>query len=256
MFKDAHTDIIVVSWNNKDLLTNCLYSILNYSGSPYTVHIVNNGEPNSLDHLVRTNVRVYDTGSNLGWMGGINYVKDKVEGPFVMLLNDDTQFIHWDRGWLKRLLVSFFRYENVGAVGPVSNNVSGTQYINYQTNMPKTHTAPVLIGFCLLTTKENLDKVGWLDASLRGGDDLDLCIKLQDLGKTLIVRRDVTVLHHYAATGKRVHGDYWDSVEHTENIHMDLVRKHGLKRFINFQQGMSMVQPIIKEPNANLIKSN
>ena len=252
-----HTDIIIVSWNNKTLLNNCISSLLNYTGSPYTIHVVNNGTPNSLDHLVKPNIYVYDTGSNLGWMGGINYVRERVQGPYVLLLNDDTQFIHWDRGWLKRLLLSFSRYSNVGAVGPVSNNVSGIQQINYQAFMPKAHTAPLLIGFCLLTTKENLDSVGWLDTSLCGGDDLDLCIKLQDKGKALIVRRDVTVLHAYAATGKRIHGDYWDSKDHSEAINIDIIKKHGLKRYLAFIYGSSMVQPIIKtENNASLVKSN
>ena len=230
----AHTDIIVVTYNNYGLLRHCLYSLILYNGSPYDLHIVNNGTPHTLDNLVKAsgNIHVYDTGSNLGWMGGINFVKDKVKGPFVLLLNDDTQFIHHDWGWLRRLLLPFFSYKNVGAVGPTSNNVGGIQGINVAEFMPRCHNTAWLSGFCLLTKKEYLDKVNWLDESLPGGDDIDLSIKLQDLGLALIVCRDVTVLHHYAATGYKVHGAYWDSIDHTEKINIALIQRHGLKRWL------------------------
>ena len=242
-----HTDIIIVTFNNIGFLTKCLRSIDTcHLGIPYTIHIVNNGVLGSLDSFKDKNTRVYDTGSNLGWIGGINFMQGKVLGPYILFLNDDTQFIHFDKQWLKRLIIPFIKYDNIGATGPVSNNVSGYQQINSVNPVPKMNVSPLLIGFCLLSTKENLDKIGWLDGSLRGGDDLDLSIKLQDIGKSLVTCRNVTVLHHYAATGKRVHGQYWDSVDHGEHIEIDLIKKHGLKRFLKFQSGESMVHANIR----------
>lgn len=235
-----HVDIIIVTFDNVRYLENCLNTIYTTPEDNYTVHVVNNGKPGSLNHFAKDNTFVHDTGSNLGWMGGINFVRNKVNGPFVLLLNDDTQVIHFD-DFLGKLLAPFTKYSNIGATGPISNNVSGYQFYNSIVPPPKCHSNHALIGFCLMVKKEYLDRVGWLDATLPGGDDLDLSIKLQDIGLSLAVCRDVTVLHFYGATGKRVHGDYWDSLDHGDKINISLIKKHGLKRYLSFMSGESMV---------------
>jgi len=236
-----HTDVIVVTYNNEPLLRRCLYSLAAFTGSPFSLHIVNNGDRKlaettmgKVSHLCH----VYDTGKNLGWIGGINYVKDKVKGPFVLMLNDDTQVIDHDFGWLRKLQLPFFLYTNVGATGPISNAAMGLQFINCAEFLPRRHTANVLSGFCMLTKKEHLDKLGWLDESLPGGDDVDYSIRLQDAGLATIVCRDTTVLHTYGATGKRLFGEYWNSTDYTDKINIALIRKHGLKRILENMHGM------------------
>ena len=229
------TDIIIPTFNNFEYLGKCLSSILPYTGSLYKVHIVNNGTPGLLDYLEENTeavkdgvVKVHNTGKNLGWIGGINYVKDVVTGPFVLMMNDDTQVIHHDWAWLRKLQLPFFLYPNVGAVGPISDNVGTIQQMNR--GYGHRHTISWLSGFCLLTKKDILDKLGWLDESLPGGDDVDFSLRLREAELMPVCTRDVTVLHAYGKTGKRLYGDYWDSLSHAEEINMALIRKHGLKK--------------------------
>lgn len=237
---NCHTDIIVVHYlpETEPLLRRCLYSLAAYTGSPYSLHVVNNG-PRPLQNATLSKVshlcHIYDTGKNLGWIGGINYVKDKVKGPFVLMLNNDTQIIDFDFGWLRRLQLPFFLYPNIGATGPVSNAAMNLQFINCAEFLPRRHNSPVLSGFCLLTKKEILDKVGWLDESLPACDDVDFCMRLHDAGYLPVICRDVTVLHSYGATGKRVYNEYWNSQDYADSGNIALIRKHGLKKYLSLQ---------------------
>ena len=221
------TDIIIPTYNNKDYLPSCVKSLLAYTKPGFRIHLINNGVPGSLDaYRDFGSVQVYEVNGNLGWVGGINYLKDRVEGPFVLFLNDDTQFVPYDFGWLQRLQLPFFLYKDVGAVGPISNNVAGTQYmVNI---LGRRHTVGWLSGFCLLTKKEVLDKVGWLDESLPGGDDVDFSIRLKNAGLTILCERDVMVLHKAEVTGKKLYGSYWNSQDYYDALNIALIRKHGL----------------------------
>ena len=244
---NSHVDVIIPTCDSDVLLKQCLASILTCTGVPMTVHIVNNGKAivNPLQGPFTGMSHLYNVERNLGWIGGINYCKDKVKGPYVLFLNDDARILEYDGGWLRRLMLPFHLYDNVGAVGPTSNAVAGTQYINSAQFLPQRHTTNFLSGFCLLTRKDVLDEVGWLDESLSGGDDVDLSMRLLQLGRILVVARDVFVIHQYGQTGKRLYGSYWDSADHYDNIQHDLIAKHGLKAYL-IHQWLPQAQGVLK----------
>lgn len=229
--------VVIPTWNNEKVFSDCLRSLLSFTDSNIEVHVVVNGEPYDIQVNGDIKVNFYNVGKNLGWMGGINYCKDKVNGDFVLLLNDDTQVLDYDNDWLNRMLECFelYRYNqtNPGAVVPISNAIMGLQNINESINMSsRVHTLPAISGCCALLPKRVLDEVGWLDETLRGGDDVDLSIRLMDAKYSMLCRRDVFIIHRYAVTGKRVSGDYWDSKDHVEDMRIDLIRKHGLKKVL------------------------
>ena len=251
--------IIIPTFNNEQVFLQCLTSIVNFTeGVDYEVIVVLNGEDYktnkkklmlvgnkpettgfaNVDNTPLDNVRYIKAPSNLGWMGGINLAKNVVKGEYILLLNDDTQIPDFNSDWLLKLKEVLDNYSYCVAVAPVSSNISGEQNTQYSQYIPRRlHKTSFLSGCCVLLKKDTIDKVGWLDENLCGGDDIDLSIRLMDNHGSLFIRRDVHILHKYATTGKKLYGEYWDSRDHSDNIQMDLIRKHGLKRVLLFNRG-------------------
>lgn len=227
-------DLIVVTYNNADLLARCIRSLLANTGEPTRIVIVNNGDPINIQGP--SSVVVLNTGSNLGWMGGVNHgvrwTAENNPAPFVLWMNDDTQILDHDHGWLTKMLNCFQLDPAVGAVGPTSNAVMGQQTMQLQ-GLPPAIEVTRLSGLCFLTRREHTMTVGLLDESLPGGDDLDYSIRMKDAGLKLCVCRRVFLFHHYAQTGRKVHGDYWDSQKHAEDLNTALIKKHGFKKWMD-----------------------
>lgn len=226
----ATVDLIVVTYDNPGILDACIGSIQRNTCEPIRLIVVNNG---SKDFTVQTkNSFVIKAPSNLGWMGGVNlgvkWAKANNPAKFVLWMNDDTQILDHDYGWLTKMLKCFELDQKVGAVGPTSNSVMGYQGIQHQ-GMPPAVEASRLSGLCFLTRHSIVDEIGMLDESLPGGDDLDYSIRLTKAGYKMAICRRSFILHHYAATGRRIHGQYWDSQEHTEKLNAALIKKHGFK---------------------------
>lgn len=245
--------IIIPTFNNYEYLQPCLDSILRNKTSVglFHIYVVNNGHKNSCDWINNQDITVFNTGSNLGWEGALEYALEKTSSPYVLFLNDDTLIPLASNMWINQLLQHFISDE-VGAVGPSSNVVMGLQNIFHQTEL-NVFTAKYLIGFCLMAKREAVVKAGGIDTSLPGGDDLDLSIRLRDAGYKLIVDKNVFVYHHGFKTGTRVAGDAqkmngWNSFEMTEKTNHALIRKHGFKKWWDCIKGSFALPSIVHTP--------
>lgn len=230
-------DLIIVTYESGAYLQACLLSILRNTGEPFRIVLVNNGRPETLWKPANyPHLQVIQMPENKGWMGGANagikWCLENSEAKYMCLMNDDLQIVDQDMGWLTKMLNTFQLDEKIGAVGPMSNKVMGFQNASYVGLPPNVETVK-LSGMCLLLKREAVEKVGLLDEQLPGGDDLDYSIRLRQAGYKLAVCRRTFLIHHYATTGRRVHGAYWDSKEHAEAINGALVKKHGLKAVNN-----------------------
>lgn len=246
-------DILIPSFNNHEYLRPCLESILRNKTSQglFHVYVINNGHEKSCDWINHKDITVFNTGSNLGWEGGLEYALDKTSAPYVMFLNDDVLIPPASMMWINQLLQHFISDE-VGAVGPSSNVVMGLQNIFHQTDQ-SVFTAKYLIGFCFMTRRKTILEVGGIDASLPGGDDLDMSIRLRDAGYRLIVDKNVFVYHHGFKTGARVNGDAqkmngWNSFEMTEKTNHAIIRKHGFKKWWECIKGGFDLPSVVQTP--------
>ena len=225
--------IIIPTFNAPDMLVQCINSIgLSRLSCPVDIIVVNNGHQNSLDGIGGEDYfRVIQTGGkNLGWEGGLIEGLKHTKSEFVMFMNDDTFVPQSESHWLRRMLETFNQPE-VGAVGPTTNVVMGSQNMAYRTPHMAIQTT-YLIGFCMLIKRSVLDEVGGVDDTLPGGDDLDLSIRIRKSGKILVARKDVYIHHHGSKTGERIHGgpssrNGWNSQLRTEKTNMALIKKHG-----------------------------
>lgn len=112
--------IIIVNYNTKDFLKNCINSIYEHTADiEYEIIVSDNGSMDgSLEMLSSDfpNVRVIANGKNLGFGAANNRALDLAQGKYIFYLNSDTLL-------LNNAVKIFFDYfeahqeENLGAIG-------------------------------------------------------------------------------------------------------------------------------------------
>ena len=110
--------IIIVNYNGKHLLKECLDSVLGQSYGDFELIFVDNGSSDgSVDHVVENyndgRIKFALSKENLGFAGGNNLGYKYAEGEFVVLLNNDTRV---NENWLKELVDVLESDENIGIV--------------------------------------------------------------------------------------------------------------------------------------------
>lgn len=232
-------DIVIVTFDNLDMLDRCLCSIKSNTAEPVRIIVVNNGSK-KFSMPVNSGVVVLDYGSNLGWTHGVNagvaWALTHDPAPFIMWLNDDTQILPHDYGWLTKMLYCFQLDPKIAAVGPTSNNVMGYQTTNH-VHLPPAIKTTFLSGMCMLLRTKTVIEMGPLDECKAGGDDLDYSIRLTKAGYKLCVCRRSFMLHFCSVTGKRLFGEYWNSPQQGEDINTWLIKKHGFKTWFDCVRG-------------------
>lgn len=227
-------DIIIVTWNNMSMVDRCICSIKTNTAEPVRIIIVNNGEPFGVPE--NSGVFVLQMKENFGWTQGVNiglkWALAHDPAPYVMWLNDDTQILPHDYGWLTKMLNCFQLDSKIGVVGPTSNNVMGFQTTNH-VHLPPALEVTFLSGMCMLTKRSIVEEIGPLDACMAGGDDLDFSIRLTNAGYKICICRRSFILHFCSVTGKRIYGEYWNSHAQGEEINMWLIKKHGFTTWFN-----------------------
>jgi len=223
-------DVIVPTYNNPQMIHGMLSTFIRNTNMLYKIHVINNGTPLGSEFPNHRNVTVYNMDGNLGWMGSINYGAKMCDQEYILMVNDDVLFLDNDEHWLGKL-VDACKVKDVGASGPCSNYVLAYQNIlNY--GLQKRFPVKVLSGFCMLTKRSVFEKLGGLDSSLTGGDDIDYCIRVRDAGYSLVVCRDSFVFHHGCVSYGRELGSHYNSREYQENHNIGLIKKHGFKHWL------------------------
>ena len=231
----ATVDIIIVTWNNLNMLDRCISSILQNTGEPVRLVVVNNGDQR-FAVPPESGVIVLQQEKNLGWTDGVNagvkWVLENDPAPFTMWLNDDVQILPHDYGWLTKMLNCFQLDTKIAVVGPTSNNIMGFQTTNHVRLPPAVETT-YLSGMCILARRSIVEEMGPLEQCPAGGDDLDYSMRLTAAGYKICICRRAFMLHFCSVTGKRLFGDYWNSPKQGEDINTWLIKKHGFKAWFS-----------------------
>lgn len=111
--------IIVVNWNTRKLLKNCLSSVIAGTKIPMEAIVVDNGSTDDSVRMIknsyRRKARLVETGKNLGMGAGNNRGLEKAKGKYLLILNSDTVV---PRGAIEKLVVWMDKHPAVGVVGP------------------------------------------------------------------------------------------------------------------------------------------
>lgn len=231
--KKNDLSIVIVSWNTKEVLDQCLQSIKKYPPScSYDVWVVDNA---SLDRTVEYItkkfpwVKVIANSENIGFAKANNQVLKNISSVYALILNPDTQL---KKGSVDRLISLVKNDSQIGASGPLLLNpdqsiqMSGyyrrvpsviqvlcfyTQLQQFCMKFPflvRTFWEPDLSvqqnylevdqipGACLLAKTAVLKKVGYFDEDYPlWFEDVDLCYKLKQSGYKLWVVTGSHVMH-------------------------------------------------------------
>ena len=133
--------VIVVNWNTKKLLENCLASIFKFTkGISFEMIIVDNGSTDGSQALVKEKfpqVKLILNKSNLGFTKANNQGMKIASGQYILLLNSDTYLIE---NSFKKLLDKTQSIEgNLGALGPLllNEDKSVQQSVGFFPNLPQ-----------------------------------------------------------------------------------------------------------------------
>lgn len=227
--------IVLVGYNGQDFSESCIESIYRNTDITFDVIAVNNGSKDDTAKLFQkyrdkySNFHFVNLSENKGFSGGYNagmkYALDNIDFDHLLILNND---IITTPKYLSRLLDVYKSakedgYLKIGAVGPVTNYISGVQCIKapelktfkdidlfsesiYENNRSKYFRNGHLIGFAMLFTKEMLLDVGLFDERFWPGEweDSDINLRMQMKGYVGFVASDVFLYHYGSKTCNEV----------------------------------------------------
>lgn len=222
-------DIIVVSWNTRDLLRVALSSIRQHAGQCVRVIVVDNGSSDGSPDMVRIEfpeVRLVVNAENRGFGQANNQGFAVTSEPFVLLLNSDAELTP---GALPALLAELERHPEAGAVGARLVFPDGSFQASFNRFPRLWHEALALVGLARLMLGERypsasasqsgrpraVDWVGGAAMLLRRraletatgskgfdseyhmySEEMDLCRRIRDAGWSIRYCPNATVVHH------------------------------------------------------------
>lgn len=230
--------IIIVSWNTRDLLRRCLQSIEAQRGDlRVEIIVVDNASHDGTPAMVRDEfpqVRLIETGANLGFSAGNNVGMRAAQGDWFLLLNPDTEMVG---DALQRLIATLEDNPFVGVVGPRVQYGDGTEQVTrhrfpllwtlgsastpiaalmapllnrfyYQI---KPATTPLfsdwLTGAALLLRREVYAQVGGFDEQFfMYFEETDWQRRIKAAGWTILYEPNALIVHHEAQSSGQVGG--------------------------------------------------
>lgn len=216
--------IIIPTKDEAAVLSRCVESIEEITDYPnYEIVLVENNSTE--DETYRTYERLQNRYGNISvvrFEGGFNFPRivnfgaAHARGDVLLFLNNDTEVMHAD--WLARMAATCCR-EDVGAVGArlwypndtvqhggvalIKGGASHLQcgaprgYTGYIALPARMQDLSAVTGACLMVKRALFDEVGGFDEELAVAfNDIDLCLKLRELGKLVVYDPKVELYHH------------------------------------------------------------
>jgi GT2 family glycosyltransferase len=229
---DVDLSIVIVAWNVRDLVLDCLASIADAKlGLSYEVIVVDNGSADGTVEAVErqfSDARVIALPRNVGFAAGNNAGLARMRGRHAVLLNSDTIVL---RGGLERCVRYLDDHPEAGAVGPQLLNPDRTKQ-NCVHNSPTLlseivsqsllrrlfpgrypskrvhYEAPVeveaVLGACMFVRREVIDEVGAIDEDYFFFlEETDWCHRIRAAGWKVMHLPDAHVIHLYGEATKK-----------------------------------------------------
>ncbi len=219
--------LVVLSYNNVELLKACLHSLEKYSDYPnLELIVVDNASDADTQEFLReyeaarplariSDVKVIFNEENLGFAAGNNVGMKEASGEYVILLNNDT---YVTRGWVLDMVRHMRRDPELGLVGAVTNNIGNEAKIDVDyANMEdmavaardytmgharQLYPTDNVAFFCVGMRRSTMEQVGLLDEDFKRGffEDDDYCNRVRKEGFKIGIADDVFVHHHLSAS--------------------------------------------------------
>lgn len=252
---------IIVNWNTRGSLLNCLESVTRSLSENWTheIFVVDNGSTDgSVEEVQRAypNVIVLENPKNLGFARANNQALRLAQGRFLVLLNTDMRFAP---GALNTLVDFIAEHSGAGMVGGQLLNRDGSRQNSFSTfpslatellnksmlkilfpwwfpGKSKKFKEPAkvdsLIGACMVVRASALKEVGLMDeAFFLFFEETDWCLRLRKAGWEIYLVPDAVIFH---AQGRSVEQDKKNAVLEYYRSRYLYFRKHkpGYQLFI------------------------
>jgi len=227
--------VIVVSWNTRELLAECLASVVE-TASEVDVEtiVVDNGSSDGSLEMVRERfpaVRLIANSDNVGFARANNQAIDASDAPYALMLNSDATL---RPGALDRLLKCIAAAPRAGLVGAQLRNPDGAFQFSHARFPTLGREALILTGLgrvlrgpwypslgaeaeagacvvdwvggaCMLARREALHAVGGFDEGyFLYGEEVDLCYRLRRAGWEVWYEPAAVVSHRGAGSARRL----------------------------------------------------
>jgi GT2 family glycosyltransferase len=226
--------IVIVSWNTKKYLEECLTSLRTIDGNlSVEIIVVDNASTDGSPEMVRTQfpeVRLIESGTNLGFGGGNNIGIQKASGNYVCLINSD---VNVPPDCLPKMHGYMEQQPTIGLLGPGWLQMDGRLHrsgMRFPTlwhvflralfldslfkrsrffggflmkdfHFDRTTDIDVLNGWFWMARREALNQVGPLDERFfMYGEDLDWCKRFHLAGWRLVFYPEAKALHYGGAS--------------------------------------------------------
>lgn len=210
---NSQCDIILLSYENPDLLKKCVESVLNNTSVPSRLIIIDNAskDPKVKKYIagVRGNEKIlvdkFFSEENLGFAGGINKGLRLSIARYVCILNNDCIV---SQGWLKEMIKVASIDASIGLVNPQSNTFGCPTEDATKGKSARYVELGSIIGFACLIKREVLDQIGMLDESYSGVcyEDTDFSCRAHKVGFMSVMAEGAYVYHKEQASRASLQG--------------------------------------------------
>lgn len=239
MIKKPELSIVILSYNTRKLLADCLQSLKKVEREvAFEIIVIDNGSTDGSPDVVSREfpgVKLIRNRKNLGFARGNNKAKDIARGEYILFLNSDTIV---PRGTLRKTLGYIARRKGIGALTCKTILPDGNLDRDARRSFPTPWVAfshffgldrlfpdselfskywygfrspneiqevEVLQGAFFLAKKEILDRVGWFSEEyFLDGEDIDLCWKIIKAGHKIIYYPDSSITHIKGASKGKI----------------------------------------------------
>lgn len=247
--------IVIVSYNCRDALRQCLCQLTTPGGFHPIIVVDNASNDGSAEMLARDflTVQLIRNSTNRGFAAACNQGIHTCATDLVLLLNPDTVLLHAD---LQKLIEIMRTHPDIGACGPRILNSDGSlqpscrafptlgvmlydevglsRLFPYSRHFAKyrmsnwshdeTREVDQLMGSCLLLRRVALEYIGFLDERFfLYFEEVDLCWRMWQAGWRVLFVADATVTHLGGESSKT---DRLDALRHRYRSLFAFYRKH------------------------------
>lgn len=219
--------IIIVSWNVRELLQNCLRSVLAETNLTLQIIVVDSASTDGSPEMIAEQfpqVELVACQENVGFPGGNNLGLARANGRYILLLNPDTN-VHGDA--LSKMVSYLQQNPKVGVVAPQLLNEDGSvqssrrrfptlrtaffestwlqpyapqavldDYFVRDVADGETAVVEWVMGACLMTRQEVVAQVGGLDEKyFMYSEELDYCRRIHEAGWQVVYYPQAQVTH-------------------------------------------------------------
>ena len=228
---DIDVSIVIVNYNVKELLMNCIHSLLTYVSPSLALEIMvvdNASSDGSIPQVKKQfpEVICIENKTNMGFPKANNQAFDLARGKYILMLNPDTELFDDS-------IVSMVRYladhPEITAIAPGLLNTDGSHQKSVWRfpNLPsvvfemfylksflkqkhyndkdltKPFVADSVSGAAILFKFELLSEIGMLNERMFWIEDVDFCYRIHQNGGKLMYFPAAKILHHIGQSAKK-----------------------------------------------------